>query len=1421
MTILRRFKKNHLACLFSIEHMYHSSWLRDRIMEVPCAVKTVVDEAVKLAVKCDVLHDTVKRETERQVEVSEQHIMSYLDGRRFNTDLKILHPGNAVAARPLHKMPIVMKSVLRSLKGANIMQLDMAVDDVIRSGVGRCNIESNDIVKPVDVYGKIGTKNLVTHGVAVYNHKDVSLNVHSVVDNRIVKVIKKIYVREVACQDSVEIIGSFCTEKCNKLNVTESGTQADMEWYESVVRVRDCESVTDESVVDDADIVELIAQLKLMSEDEFVKAKSTINGCDSSDGITNGERKMNEILDLIGVRPCDTLDLCANPGGFSLALAKRGFQVVTHYWNTSASGIPMLGSIGTYSNIRTIEMGTAYSGDLMNDADLEHVVLSAGVVDLVVGDGCDIAGFNRDDVGLVNRQLVIAYRVLKPGGIFVVKVPYSRAINLIVKKVKWCFENVQLFKPASSNKLSCECYLVCKGFGRSNDKFSLSSFDNVKLSIISSITKALSFSAGEDKFDAVSNVGSVVSTATSKSVLSRLSRAFSKKRVVVDDIEVDTLLSRLTRHGLVAGGALSTVTEHDQFAIGKGLHVGFYSDVDGKTVEFGRGVKKCLKLSSTCIARSKLSRYAHVLGLENECLLLCNDDERIVIMVKYIDNLLDVIIEVLRKCLIDERMTCFSVCLDLTWEVNLIRFTSFLQDCRGKLDLTVCGYRSPYYDFLAVTPVVEARVTSVFPTLGTADLEFVREPTYLPGSSVIANFRNAFIEYRHTVALADRVNAVELQRIWKSIHDSGVSLGQSVIQLCSKYCMNVYDNLNKRYILEETREFMYGYADGYVEWIASSERYDTEHRHVLVSKGTKVMLNVKIASRLWNIDLTSVVLPFFEWYNGTPGCGKTTFIVDSHAVGRDMILTATVEGVEDVRRRVKVKHPEVSDDMLRTNYRTTMSVLVNGVRDSFEKVYIDEALMMHAGAIVALCAIIKCKTVVLLGDRNQIPFIDRDHVCVMKYAAVDKFASIHKELSCTYRCPIDVAMSLKPLYDCIYSASKVVHSMRMEALSGSVIPNNANTLYLVHFQSDKESMLRDKYGNRPGSKVLTINEAQGLCFPNVICVRFSAKPLQLYASMEQAVVAISRHTESFVYYTSASDDVIVKLILRTHGLTDGELINANAMNRLKGVKLGYVERDFVMTDFTINRHDNDCGRGLGVVCHLPMRPRVVRETVVPNGVSVYARTLPDFDLLFLQQFYDDKMPGVSQSSCAYEQEMLEYQQVDVTLDKISVTTCKGTLRPRRFDKLTPTLRTSMSAYRFPSMIETVCGLMKRNLNAPCLLNDMSPKQLGKYLFVNFERSCIDDELLSMYDSFQDDIVDINEDIIGEWLDKQPPNTARMCTTDVPLHERSFNRYSFMVKPNVKPSMDKGCMSKYASVQTISFTDKDVNVIFLSDFECVA
>jgi len=71
---------------------------------------------------------------------------------------------------------------------------------------------------------------------------------------------------------------------------------------------------------------------------------------------------------------------------------------------------------------------------------------------------------------------------------------------------------------------------------------------------------------------------------------------------------------------------------------------------------------------------------------------------------------------------------------------------------------------------------------------------------------------------------------------------------------------------------------------------------------------------------------------------------------------------------------------------------------------------------------------------------------------------------------------------------------------------------------------------------------------------------------------------------------------------------------------------------------------------------------------------------------------------------------------------------------------------------------------------------------------------------------------VNEHSIENWLRLQPPGTKNKLITEDTIDLRSFNTFSFMIKRNAKPPLEKKFVDMYAALQTIAYNTKDCNMI---------
>ncbi|CAH2083953.1 unnamed protein product [Euphydryas editha] len=318
---------------------------------------------------------------------------------------------------------------------------------------------------------------------------------------------------------------------------------------------------------------------------------------------------------------------------------------------------------------------------------------------------------------------------------------------------------------------------------------------------------------------------------------------------------------------------------------------------------------------------------------------------------------------------------------------------------------------------------------------------------------------------------------------------------------------------------------------------------------VVVARCTRVMLGDRIIEMAKTITSDPEVgdvfgsweLPALKWINGVPGCGKTTHIVGNFDEEGEIVATTTLEAAKDLKEKLTHRYGKKA----KSKVRTMASILVNGFHEGVKinRLTVDEALMNHFGAIVMAARLSEAKEVVLVGDINQLPYIDRDNLFVMRYCRPNMTTHITCELSCTHRNPKDVALAINEVYKNIYSSNSIVHSLRMERFTGARIPEREDgTLYLVFTQEEKKTLLNQGYGTGRGSSVMTIHEAQGQTRERVIIVQTKARRLRIHDSVPHAVVAVTRHTKTCIYYTDDGGDAIGLFVQKAVEATSKEIL---------------------------------------------------------------------------------------------------------------------------------------------------------------------------------------------------------------------------------------------------------------------------------------
>jgi len=264
-----------------------------------------------------------------------------------------------------------------------------------------------------------------------------------------------------------------------------------------------------------------------------------------------------------------------------------------------------------------------------------------------------------------------------------------------------------------------------------------------------------------------------------------------------------------------------------------------------------------------------------------------------------------------------------------------------------------------------------------------------------------------------------------------------------------------------------------------------------------------------------------------ELEEGPPGCGKTYAILQQfEPASKDGIMCPVRESIQDTRSRVVQKHESVPDARLRI--RTVDSFLVNYGSDTRTKLlrldtlYADEVFMTHAGKWYAVAALTRAKRVRGFGDRQQIPHISRVQSAAL-HGSIRPQLVDHNWL--TYRCPQDAVAAWGIQYGWkVRSVSKVSRSLsRVYSTAGLEIPDGC--VMMCMYQWEKTELRKMYAQHLKRILIITAHESQGKTYKVVWFHRFDLRVrsdgFSLYDAAKHVLVAMSRHTDTFLYVCAA------------------------------------------------------------------------------------------------------------------------------------------------------------------------------------------------------------------------------------------------------------------------------------------------------------
>nr|AEW67307.2 replicase [Frangipani mosaic virus] len=347
----------------------------------------------------------------------------------------------------------------------------------------------------------------------------------------------------------------------------------------------------------------------------------------------------------------------------------------------------------------------------------------------------------------------------------------------------------------------------------------------------------------------------------------------------------------------------------------------------------------------------------------------------------------------------------------------------------------------------------------------------------------------------------------------------------------------VYDCATKSWLLEPPT---YGHAWGVADTTEGDKivylSADKEHQEKLIcpSNWKRVAVNgdsmlfssMKILQKLSNIEIRDPECKFVL-VDGVPGCGKSAEIIERCDLSKDLVLCAGRSASEMLRGRLN----KIGKKATNSNVRTIDSFLMNPIPLSYDKVWVDEGLMVHTGIISFIALFSKAKTCYVYGDTKQIPFLNRvmdfEYPERLKNLVVDEVES----RNVTHRCPMDVTLQLNEVYKRhVSTTSSVERSLHVENLIGNAVfqPERYKETWdkiLVFTQAEKQTLKKRGY-----KSVNTVHEVQGETFKDVALVRLDPTQLSLIEKgSPHILVALSRHTHRLVYYTVKLDNLCTQI----------------------------------------------------------------------------------------------------------------------------------------------------------------------------------------------------------------------------------------------------------------------------------------------------
>ncbi|AVH76845.1 ORF1 [Andrena haemorrhoa nege-like virus] len=422
-------------------------------------------------------------------------------------------------------------------------------------------------------------------------------------------------------------------------------------------------------------------------------------------------------------------------------------------------------------------------------------------------------------------------------------------------------------------------------------------------------------------------------------------------------------------------------------------------------------------------------------------------------------------------------------------------------------------------------------------------------------SCSLTTFEKSISEYISYCNNLRAVNNNTYAYYFNSMRVSDYKLSTTMIANLKNDSQNISVRMGETYVFKHPKAKEDGYSHFFngTEFLPASDLESNIFN--LVGDYCHRMFDSQITKKLKQIDVNKLGDVQFKLIQGVAGHGKTREIVNKHKMKlksnrgtADLVLSPTKAGRQVLISRT-VAHNKIKINNIDQNYyKTITSFLINDNRLNVNNVFVDEVMMVHSALILAIAYYSKSKFIYLYGDTCQIPFHSALGDFSFTYNNPLSLFTINEVREKSYRIPADVAATLNDIYFEKHSSfgfRKGIITTSVKLRSVKVVKINSvnemlnyfndDTVYLTFTHTTENELNKLKREFNPQ----TIAAYQGSESKQIAVVRTSFSPAEkIYNDIHLCVTALTRHTDSFTYYTTCTNDALTRFAESAMAFTD-------------------------------------------------------------------------------------------------------------------------------------------------------------------------------------------------------------------------------------------------------------------------------------------